>query len=44
MHFIATKSPVLSTWALNTSLNDPSPNFWIILYSIEKQKNKNKFF
>ena len=36
MHFIATNSPVFIAWALNTSLNVPSPNFFTNLYSIEK--------
>ncbi len=33
MHFIATKSPFFKDWALKTSLNVPSPSFFIIRYS-----------
>ena len=31
MHFIATNSPVFNDWALKTSENVPSPNFFINL-------------
>ena len=35
-HFIATYTPDTKFWALNTSLNVPSPNFLTNLYSVEK--------
>ena len=38
IHFIATNSPLFNDWALKTSLNVPSPNFFIILYSIYFEK------
>jgi hypothetical protein len=37
MHFIATCTPVLIVWALKTSENVPSPNFFIKRYSIKSK-------